>query len=158
MKLASRFRKKLASETSKRRFMPVIKSRYDASVPSRIEFKGPGRVKPEFKDSCDINNILSKYLNTGVLRTTLKQPLYGDVSDVTSYQDAINLVMDAKDQFDSLPALVRKRFENDPARFLEFMSDPANLDEAVKLGLCTVPDGDPVVTPETKPKDLVDTE
>jgi hypothetical protein len=37
--------------------------------------------------------------------------------------------------FEDLPAEVRFRFDNKPAELLKFMSDPANADEAIDLGL-----------------------
>ena len=41
----------------------------------------------------------------------------------------------AQEQFAALDAAVRSRFDNDPAKFLEFTADPANADEMVKMGL-----------------------
>ena len=49
-----------------------------------------------------------------------------------------------------LPAQMRSRFNNDPAELLKFIKDPANLDEAVKLGILVkkeAPKGDPVPPP-----------
>jgi hypothetical protein len=37
--------------------------------------------------------------------------------------------------FEDLPAEVRFKFDNKPAELLKFMSDPANADEAIDLGL-----------------------
>ena len=39
--------------------------------------------------------------------------------------------------FLDLPAKVRDRFKNDPGQFLEFATDPSNVDELVKMGLAT---------------------
>lgn len=52
-----------------------------------------------------------------------------------SYHEAKNLIINAENQFNSLDAAVRIKFENDPAQFLSFVEDPKNAQELVKLGL-----------------------
>lgn len=90
------------------------------------------------KDSCDINSIMRKYRNTGVLPELIKaNPQYGDFSHPTDFYDALAVVERAEAQFSALPADVRGRFENDPHKFLEFVSDASNADEMVELGLAT---------------------
>jgi len=108
--------------------------------PSRkvsISFKNAERkTKQAFRDECDINQILRRYNATGVLPDLIKKnPQYGDFSDPTTFQDAQNVVLHAKDQFANLSATLRDRFSNDPIKFLEFTADPSNLPEMVKLGL-----------------------
>ena len=51
------------------------------------------------------------------------------------YQKSLNLVLHAQSQFDALPAHTRARFANDPKMFLEFTSNPENIEEMIKLGL-----------------------
>ena len=51
------------------------------------------------------------------------------------FQEAMEIVELAKLQFAALDAHVRKRFDNDPAKFLEFAEDPKNGQELVKMGL-----------------------
>lgn len=92
--------------------------------------------KQSFKDECDINTIVRKYSQTGVLthvRTT--RPMFGDFTKVSSYQEALNAVMAAQDSFMTLDPKIRARFGNDPQQFLDFIDDPSNLDEARRLGL-----------------------
>lgn len=73
---------------------------------------------------------------TGRLPELIKEnPKYGDFSEPLSYQESLNLVLHANDQFANLPAHVRSRFQNNPQIFLEFTSDPSNLPEMVKMGL-----------------------
>lgn len=96
------------------------------------------RVKQEFRDECDINNILKQYKLTGQIRhISAKAALgaYQDLPDPIEFQDAMNLIISSEESFSTLPAHVRDRFGNDPIQFLEFMSNPANQDEAIKLGL-----------------------
>lgn len=98
---------------------------------------GFGRTKQSFKDDTDINNILARYIQTGTLDFANKhQPQYGDVL-VSDFQEAMNLVAQANSMFADLPAALRNRFENDPAKFLDFVQNEANTAEAISLGLGT---------------------
>lgn len=96
----------------------------------------PSKTKQAFKDECDINNIVKK-LDQGIpLNDLIKQnPQYGDFSDVPTYQESLNRVIFANEQFAALPSAVRDRFHNEPSEFLEFASNPENLPELVKMGL-----------------------
>jgi hypothetical protein len=49
--------------------------------------------------------------------------------------EALDLMTVAQSQFMLLPAKVRREFENDPVQFVEFASDPANLDQMRLWGL-----------------------
>lgn len=118
----------------------------------------PSRTKQEFRDECDINNILAQYRQTGMVRhisARASQGAYRDLPDHQEFQDSANLVIEAGNAFMTLPSKVRERFANDPANFLRFMSDPDNQDEAVKLGLATPKPKPPESTPpkEDKPKE-----
>lgn len=92
--------------------------------------------KQSFKEECNINTIMAKYKSTGLI-THVKdvQGAYGDFTSVQDYQLSLNQVIEAQAAFDLLPAAVRKRFGNQPTQLMAFLDDPANRDEAVKLGL-----------------------
>ena len=51
----------------------------------------------------------------------------------------MNIIIQAQDQFASLPANIRDRFANSPEKYLAFLADSANKEEAVKLGLVNAP-------------------
>lgn len=111
------------------------------------------RVKQEFRDECDINNILKQYKLTGQIRHISEKAAMGayqDLPDPIDFQDAMNLVIASEESFATLPAHVRDRFGNDPVQFLEFMANPANQDEAIKLGLAT-DNREPATAPPSSP-------
>lgn len=88
------------------------------------------------KDECDINMIMKKFEKTGELPNMIKNnPQYGDFSQAPDYQEALHTVMHAQEQFSNLSAKIRNRFNNDPSQFLEFATNPENLQEMVKMGL-----------------------
>jgi phage internal scaffolding protein len=115
----------------------------------------PSRTKQEFKDQCDINNIIKAYKITGQINhisANAAKGMYADLPDETDYQTALNVQREAATAFASLPSQVRDRFDNDPAEFLAFMGDPANQDEMIKLGLATDNRPPPPVAPVPDPK------
>lgn len=103
-------------------------------------------------DACDINNILKQYSPAGLqqlISENAARGQYADLPDEIDYQTSLNTVIAAQASFGTLPAKVRERFLNDPARFLEFLSRPENAQEAVDLGLATLVSLDK--EPETAP-------
>lgn len=94
--------------------------------------------KQHFKDECNINRIVKSHLRGNVDdHVNLSKPQYGDFSDPIDYQNAMNMVIHANEQFDALGSDVRKKFDNDPSKFLHFCSDENNIDEMVAMGLAT---------------------
>lgn len=119
---------------------------------TRIPMKG--RTKQAHKDECDINNILTRYRKSGLIdHVNRYQGRYGDVSTAEDFQTSVNRVMEANAMFMSLPAEIRRRFDNDPAAFLDFMLDPEKIEQQRELGLVP-PENPPVapVAPEPDPE------
>lgn len=91
-------------------------------------------------EQTDINYIMAKYEKSGVIQHLNRyQGQYGDFGDVPGYHEALQRVMDADDMFMSLPASIRDRFGNDPAKFIDFATDKSNLEEMRKMGLAPQP-------------------
>lgn len=87
------------------------------------------------KDECDVNNIIRKYAMTGVIEHVAQlDAQYGDLT-ATSYKEMIDKVMSLKEKFLEFPSALRNRFGNDPAKLLDFLDDPRNKEEAMKLGI-----------------------
>lgn len=105
----------------------------------RVGTKNPKpdqKAQQQFKDQCDVNLIVAKYKNTGEwLHLTKRQGVYADVSAITDYHESLQKVLDANAAFAALPASIRTRFDNDPAKLLAFMQDKENYAEGVKIGL-----------------------
>lgn len=96
--------------------------------------------KQEFKDETDVNNILKQYSPAALQELLLARAGQGQFIDLPSnfeFMDAMNIVVEGQRAFENLPSSVRNRFANDPARFLEFMQNEDNQEEAIKLGLAT---------------------
>lgn len=114
--------------------MPKFRTAYDRDLVEGITFDEPSMAQQHFKDECDVNNILRKYESTGLVTHVANgTPSYGDFSSVLEFQQAQNILIEAQDAFDALPASLRKRFDNDPAVMLEFIENPDNREEAENL-------------------------
>lgn len=107
-----------------------------------------------FREECDINVIMARANRTGELPGV--QGAFGEFADVSDAPDdylaARNFVRDAEERFMQLPPKVRQRFAGDPYEILRFVSDPANRDEAIELGLIERPPAEPV-KPTEQPAD-----
>lgn len=99
----------------------------------------PSLTKQSFAADADINTIMERYAKTGYLVDPLnpstRKPQFDDFSSVPDFQEAQEIVARSCEMFDDLPSKLRDRFNNDPLDLLAFMSDPANHEEAIKLGI-----------------------
>lgn len=96
---------------------------------------GPGRTKQAFAEEADINTLIKRFGVGNPLPTGARIPSYGDFSGATDYQTALNVIHNAERAFYAVPADVRARFLNDPARFVDFFNQGENRAEAIRLGL-----------------------
>lgn len=96
-------------------------------------------VQQQFAEECDINTIVKRFGITGELPNGVAMPLSGDFTGVTDFQTAMQLIRQAQESFYELPAEVRARFANNPADVIAFLDNPANRDEAIRLGLVAKP-------------------
>lgn len=97
----------------------------------------PSLTRQEFAAECDINNIMAQYEKTGVINHYARvEPRYVDVTGVPpDFATALNILADAEKAFMDLPAKVRREFDNDAVKFVEFAQDPKNLDQLRDWGL-----------------------
>ena len=97
---------------------------------------GISRTKQSFADECNINKIIAKFRKTGMI-SHLKATggHYGDFTGVTDYRQALDAIREADASFATLPADIRRRFDNDPAQFLQFVSNPENAEALKDMGL-----------------------
>ena len=98
-------------------------------------FTGASRTKTEFADEANINNIVRRANISGVLPQGSRQPLFGDFSEIQTYEEAQGQITAAQESFLQLPAELRAKFDNNVADLLDFIDNPANEEEAISLGL-----------------------
>lgn len=93
----------------------------------------------QFKEECDINEIVRRFGLTGKVPETFQAPVSGDFTGVTDFHSAMLAVRRAEEAFMELPGELRERFNHDPGRLIAFLEDGRNLEEARKLGLVPMP-------------------
>lgn len=104
----------------------------------------PSKTDQSFAKDCDINLIVKKLspLDHRTLQENVQRAAMGimevDLTQVTDLQGALEAVNNAQEAFNTLPAELRKRFDNDPSKIFDFLQDPKNQEEAVRLGLMEV--------------------
>lgn len=117
-------------------------TRYKAPKSPVADSSKPSLTQQEFKESCDINNILAKFAvqaqALGVEPSQLMpqdQGSYGDFSNLDDFQTAQNKIAFLNDQFSNLPSDVRRKFGDDLNNFMSAISDPSRIDELGELGV-----------------------
>lgn len=103
-----------------------------------VDASEPVITKQSEKVKTDINKIVAKYVRAGGVPPLPADTRFGFAPEMT-FHDAMNKIAEADEYFMTLPAEARKRFENDAGAFLEFIDDPANIDEMVEMGLLERP-------------------
>ena len=92
-----------------------------------------------FADETDINKLIDIAMKTksvdALLSMQTKSARYGDVSNLSDYQRSLDIVFDVEDRFMSLPATLRRHFNDDPAEYIDFISNPDNHAKGVELGI-----------------------
>lgn len=101
----------------------------------------PTMTQQQYKDEVDVNNIMAKYQQAPNPQVFIRngKGVYGDFTKTKDFHSSLDAIIEAEDAFMSLDARIRSRFENDPGKLLQFLSDPKNLQEATELGLVEKP-------------------
>lgn len=103
-----------------------------------VSFTEPSLTQQHFRDECDVNHILRKARETGLLANPFgkaQAPQFGDFSDGFDFQAIQNTLARAQERFEALPSAVREEFSNSPAKLLRFVQDEKNYERALELGL-----------------------
>jgi len=112
-----------------------IRGPYTTRIRSGVIYDDPVTTKQSFKDECDINKIMARYVKTGVVEHINNHaPNYG-FATANDFRESLELIAQARSTFADLPAEIRKKFDNDPSNFLGFVEDPNNRSELALMGL-----------------------
>lgn len=96
------------------------------------------------RDKCDLNVIQAIYDKTRIMNNIrTDQPRYGDFTSSRELHDVLLRAQEAQEDFMLLDAQIRARFKNDPGLLLDFVRNPNNREEAIKMGLITAPADSP---------------
>ncbi|QCQ84781.1 internal scaffolding protein [Blackfly microvirus SF02] len=113
----------------------------------------PSLTRQEFAEECDINQLMKRYdghVIGGPGNLPVREPMYFDFADLPQdLMGYLTFMNEAQAQFMSLPAAVRKEFDNDPVEFVAYASDPSSLEQMRSWGLA--PPAKPPETPVPPP-------
>jgi len=127
--------------------MPNGKTRTRVS----FKFEQPSKTDQSFKEDCDVNIIMDRFMKTGqISHLAKKQASYQDVSEIPNLLDAHISIKEAKEAFMALPARIRKKLHNDPLNLEEYLLNEENHEEAAHYGLLKL---DKPLQKKTKNKD-----
>ena len=92
-------------------------------------------------NQCGINKLCDNYIRTGeyypgILARKLRRPMFGYFNPAQqTLENVLSIQRRAFESFDMLSPEIRERFNNDPRRFFDFVTDVNNQDEIIKMGL-----------------------
>jgi len=101
----------------------------------------PSLTQQQFKDDCDVNVIMDRFLKTGEVTHLNSNPgVYADLTGIGDYTDMLMRVKAAESAFSQLPHQIKTKFEQDPSKLIAYLEDPKNLEESYALGLRVKPE------------------
>lgn len=107
-----------------------------SGVRADLDHFEPSLTRQEFAEECDINTIMARYEATGAIsHVNQAVPVFLDTTLYPGLQGAMDAFREAAASFNALPALVRREFDNDPQKFVDFAADAANLPRMREWGL-----------------------
>ena len=117
-----------------------------------------GLTEQHHKDRVNIHTIMRKYEKTGILEHVSQyKGEYMNLAGRPEFHEAMNIIAEAQQMFETVPAEIRKKFGNDPAEYVEFMQNPENRDKIEALGLdASHLPKPPEPVPEPTPEPVVD--
>lgn len=91
------------------------------------------------KDEVNINNIIKRHGLDMIAKTASVIQMQFDENPNNDFTEVMTMMVKAKDSFESLPSKIRKEFDNDPAKFVDFVRNPDNAEQMYDLGLAERP-------------------
>ena len=113
-------------------------SKYDLPKSPGFSSNKPSLTVQAAGVEADINNIMAKYMKTGVISPDVisrRQAVFTDIGKFGDYGTLLDAVCAVQEEFDSLKPEIRERFGNSPEELINWLQDSANYDEAVRYGL-----------------------
>lgn len=93
------------------------------------------KVQENMAIETNINNIVDKMKRGVMPKVNGKQPMFGDFTNVSDYHTMLNQVIETEQRFMKIDPKIRKRFDNDPQKLIEFLENAENFEEAYELGI-----------------------
>lgn len=94
-----------------------------------------------FATDADINVLAERFgIKSGPMPKVIMNPShFGDFRGAPDLREALEIMREVDEQFYTLSPKLRAKFHNKPAELWDFVHDPENFDEGVKLGIFNAP-------------------
>lgn len=119
----------------------VIRNRVVVDCQKAVENGEKILTEQSHKDEVNINQIIRRHGIDLIQKTAMLRAPDMQWDDVTGndFQEAMFKVTKAQQTFDQMPSELRKKFDNNPAKFLDYVQNKDNLPEMVEMGLAHPP-------------------
>lgn len=114
----------------------IIRNRVQLVIPEDEEI----RVEQSHKEEVNINNIVKRHGMDLIAKTAALQSFTFDDNPNNDFQETMNMILQAEKSFSSIPSEIRKKFDNDPAKFMDYLHNPDNKDQLIEWGLAKAPE------------------
>lgn len=119
--------------------VPKVHTKFDPPRHDGLDCGTECKTDQSFAEEADINNIMRRYMKTGILGDPLQPQMAARFEDVTGapedFLEAQQKLLAADESFMRLPSKLRRRFNDSPVELMRFLSDAGNRAEAINLGL-----------------------
>lgn len=98
----------------------------------------PSLTNQHFTADADINNIVFRYGITDgapLPEQGIDPTFIADFTEAPDLREVLDRARAANETFQALPANIRTKFKNDPARLWDFINDEDNEEACIKMGL-----------------------
>lgn len=130
----------------------TFQSAYSSKVVVETINNQPSRTKANLADNLDVNKIIKRFQKTGILQKLVDlEGIYGEI-DSMELRDALEKVNKAENMFMDVPSKIRNMFDNDAGAFIDYATNPANIQQLRDWGLAVPlpdPHQNPAIEPET---------
>lgn len=104
----------------------------------RTETLGESMTEQSHKNSCDIKQIMRKADKTGMIAHVKRtEGKYVDLVNRPDFHTSMNEITEAQSMFETIPSGIRAKFDNDPGKWLKFVTNEENRAEMTELGFDT---------------------
>jgi len=123
-----------SAENSLQRQPVTPRNQYNHARPG-TDNQEPSLTKQSFRDETNINNIMARYVKTGIIEHINSLPgTFGFVPNI-DFREAQEIVLEGQKKFAELPAIIREKFNHNPAEFVEFCLNPTSTPDLAAMGL-----------------------
>lgn len=117
----------------------IIRNRVFAKIdPDEIP-----RVEQSHERETNINNIVKRHGGDLIAKTQNIQQLQYDDVTTNDFQESMNLILKGNQTFMSLPSKTRDEFQNDPAKYMDYIHNPENKQALIDRGWMKPPEPEP---------------